>query len=715
MTYRQTLLASTAGMLAATALSAQDASVFDLGEIVLESYRSNAGATTIPGTVQVITGSDLTQRIAQGSSLEELLSRYVPGLSVSNGTIGGASQNLRGRNLQILINGVARTSELRGFDRELALINPDMVERVEIVKGSNAQFGNGATGGTINIITKGPSESGETTVKVRISGQDGSDSLSKETFLAHDMRVNNLGLRFELGASETGNSYDGDGNLMPSDPLVGQGSGDNATNYAFGFSADYTEGSHSFEARLDVSKFEQTPDFFSNYLTDPVSVDTSQAYFGEPTSDETQALSLRYTNTDFVLGELEIQGYATNNKRIAAFVPAGVANPLYYPVSLTNLSQSPEAQSILETYTIGVRSTVRSEIGVDGLLTWGLDVGRDSVEQTIFSGTEIIAPMKQSNTAIFAQYDKSLGARFEISTGFRHERFRLKVDDFIRPDVAQLTGFGVFPLPAVTVTGGTFDYSATVFNLGGVYHFSDTTDLFAGFSQGFSLPDVGAFTRRATGANPFASGQTVSFGDIAPSAQVVNTFEIGARHNSGALALSASAFFATSEDGTTFDSATNTLSQQKEETWGAEFTADFAASDALNVGLGASFTEGRFDSDNNGSIDAWLPNNRISAPVKVTLYGDYTFHNGLRVAGEVVYTGSRNHEGLSKVEDTTTVNLRMAKRLGIGELSLGVNNLFDQDQLNPTGSTVRRNPLTGEDVPIANAGRRIWVGYEATF
>ena len=716
--------AALTAMLGPYAAMAQDTSteedVLTLDPIIVSAYRSNADTSTIPGTVQVITSADMEQRILQGESLEQILSDFVPGLSVSNGTVSGASQTIRGRSIQILIDGVARTSELRGFDRELGLIDVNSVERVEIVKGSNAQYGNGATGGTINIVTKRAGEATQSTVFTRLSaqGESVSDSLGYEIFASHDRRVDNFGLRLELSAESIGDRYDGDGRIMPSDPLVGQGGGDNSNIYSLGVAADYEEGSHRFDLRFDANRFKQNPDYFTNYLTDPVSVDLSRPYTGQPVEDETQALTLRYLNSDLAFGELEVQGYYTHNERTAAFVPAGIANPLYYPISLTNPRQNPQAQTRLDTTTYGIRTTVRSDLSQlfnGAKLTWGVDIGQDDVRQALLSGTDVIAPMTQRSVAAFAQFDIPVGQKFDLSGGVRYERFDLKVQDFVRPDVVQLTRRGTLPLPAVNVTGGDFDYDATVFNLGGVYHLTESTEIFAGFSQGFSLPDVGAFTRRAMAANPLLPGQTVSFAAIGPDAQIVDTYEIGARHRSGAFSIEASGFFATSDEGTVFDSATNRISQQKEETWGGEIIADYQVAPEFNVGLSASYTEGRFDGNNDGKIDTWLPNNRIAAPIKVTLYTDYVFANGLRVAGEVVYTGKRENKGYSVVEDTTTVNARMAKQIGLGEFSFAVDNLFNTNQLNPTASSVRTNPLTGQGIPVAAEGRRFWAGYAVTF
>ncbi|MEJ6395899.1 TonB-dependent receptor [Gymnodinialimonas sp. 2305UL16-5] len=691
-----------------------------LGRIVLESFRNNSEVASIPGAVQVIEREDILRRAGDGQSLERVLSDFVPGLSPSNGTIGGASQTMRGRNLQILINGVARTSELRGFDRELALINPESIERIEVIRGSNAQLGNGATGGLINVITRGADGEPGTSVTTRLSVQpeNAADSLGYQFSIGHNTSLGDLDLRFELSTLGMGDRFDGAGRLIPNDPIIGQGGGDNNQSYQFGLAAAYAWGANEIDLRFDASYFEQDIDFFTDYSMTPVSV-TDRPYTGEPITDDTQAFTLTWRNDALAIGDVEVQAYASDNRRQAALVePDEAANPLYYPISLTDTAQRPDGQSVLETFTYGLRSTVRTDLSgaLDGsLLTWGVDLGRDEITTELLDGTPIIAPMDQSSYAAFAQIDIPLGDAFEVSAGVRYERFDLTVEDFVRPDAIELRSGVAIPLPALNVTGGDFDYDATVFNIGAVWSATDELDVFAGYSQGFSLPDVGAFTRRAVTDDPTASGQTISFGSIAPEAQIVDTIEVGVRYNTPVLAATASAFFSTSDEGTVFDPATNALSQQAEEIWGFEATADYRLSNDWNMGLITAFTEGRFDDDGDGSVDSWLPNNRIVAPFTATIYSDYAFANGLNVSGELVYTGERSHAGLSDLEETTRINLRGSLPLGSGEFGFGVDNLFDTDQLNPTASVVRISRETGNNIPVADEGRRLFASYTIQF
>lgn len=697
-----------------TNAAAQEDDPLFLGTIIVDALRTGATEGAIPGSVQVIEGDDLARAVAQGGSLASVLGNLVPGLAPANGTLGDAGQTLRGRSAQILINGISRTSELRGFSRELAVIDPNSIERIEVVKGSTARFGNGATGGLINIVLKQPVADSATTIDTQLSFQDGSDSLSNQLSIAHERRVNDLALRFNLSRSETGTRYDGAGDEISSDALVGQGSLDNTESYNLGVSGVWASGAQSVEFGVGAYALEQDIDYFPDFDVNPVGV-SDREYTGEPVSDEGVNAYVTYANDDTQFGAFELSAKVSDIERRAAATEVNGVNFLYYTDGAGTLDQDPDSQSELFTTTYELSATFRT--AMDGItpgsqLTWGVDVGRDEVEQTMLDGTELIAPMEQNSIAAFAQLDAPLGENFEVSAGLRAERFALSVSDFTRPDAA-LFGYNLL-LPAVDVIGGDFDYDAVVGNIGAVYHASESSDVYAGFSQGFSVPDVGSFTRRA-GSDIYITDQTISFADIQPEAQIVNTYEVGYRYTAGPTKIDAAAYFSTSEEGAVLDDTTGTITQQAEEIWGAEIQAKSSLKLNWDFGTLLAYVEGRYDTDDDGEVDSWLPNSRIPSSFTTTLFTDYAFQNGLNLNGEVVYASGREKGDYETLEEMVTVNVGARYPVGAGALTVGVTNLFDRYQENATASSIRTNFLTGETVLVADTGRTFAMGYSLTF
>ena len=711
-------------MLTAAPAAAQD-NIVELPPIEVEALRSGIVEGAVPGSIEIIDGSEI---VKEGhGDLPKFLSERVSGLTPENGTISGASLNLRGRNVQVLVNGVPRISELRGFSRELALIDPQSVERVEIIKGATALYGNGATGGLINIVTRAADEPGfhaDARGQLSFQTEEPDESLSKEFMGGIGYRSENFGVRLDLGASLTGSSFAGDGEQRPSDPLIGQGGGNNLDRYNISATADYTVGSHEFELSGTVVHLDQDIDYNTDFSTDPVSVDFSSPYQGEPVKDDTRTFIANYRNRDFAVGDLKLTAFYSSSDRRAVFVPYDpVANPLVPAVGPATNVPSPGAQTELSTEQFGARAQLTTSFSFADF-TYGLDYQHDNVSQMQVDGREAIAPMSQDSIAAFAEANVPVTKYFDLRAGVRFEKFFLEVEDFTRPAIfnpfAGRPGFPTGPAPARDVEGGSFDYGATVFNIGGVFHATRQLDLFAGFSQGFSIPDVGAFTRRAgipadlsspAGLMELFNPAPISFADIQPEAAIVNNYEVGARFDHYLVSVDTSLFLSTSDEGTTFDPATNQVSQQEEIIYGGELNIHGNPTEITVLGAVLAYTEGRYDSDGDGDIDSFLPNNRIVAPVTATLYGGYDaseWVDGLNVGGTLRYTSSRDRDPAGDIDSTFTIDLRASYDTGYGTVYAHVDNLMDSDQQNPSATSVR-------NLPVAAEGRRFFVGYGVKF
>jgi len=131
-----------------------------MGDVVVTASRFPEGRTDTPIGVRVI-GAD---EIAAGAyaGLPDILNK-LGGLHIRNNAGTPDHQlDLRGfgitgdQNTLVLLDGVP-INEVDGAATRLSAIPVNAIERIEILPGGGAvQYGGGTTGGTINIVTRGP-------------------------------------------------------------------------------------------------------------------------------------------------------------------------------------------------------------------------------------------------------------------------------------------------------------------------------------------------------------------------------------------------------------------------------------------------------------------------------------------------------------------------------------------------------------------------------
>ena len=122
-------------------------------QMVVIGSRAPTSISELPGTVWVIEREQLDQQTQAGVPLKEALGQLIPGLDIGSQGRTNNGQNLRGRSVLVMIDGVSLNSS-RGISRQFDSIDPFNIERIEVMSGASAVYGGGATGGIINIVTK---------------------------------------------------------------------------------------------------------------------------------------------------------------------------------------------------------------------------------------------------------------------------------------------------------------------------------------------------------------------------------------------------------------------------------------------------------------------------------------------------------------------------------------------------------------------------------
>lgn len=691
-----TPIALLGGILAGPASAQSDTE--SLEPITVQSLRTTQGRalSAIPGSVTVIDEQQIAEQLRTTRDLGEILSNLVPGLGQSSQSMTNFGQRLRGRDFLVLIDGVPQNAVLRQAFKHLRSIAPEAIERVEVIRGAVATYGIGSTGGIINFITKSGQgiEGTEAQTTVGISGQTAnSDSFGGRAYQGFRGTRGAFDYSVNLSRTQTGAFFDGSGDRIPPDGFKSQGGG----------LSEAIENNLQAKLGYQIGADQRLRFSFNYYDQEQDAEHTADATTGDPARDtptravdreprgidpgtENLNLSLDYTLKDLADGTLSAQVYLQDYETQFGFFEFFETGP---------------GQTFLETQHTGARLAHERGFFDIAHAVYGFDLGSEQTSQSFTDGRTNIGELEQLNYAPFLQVEGRVLPSLRLRGGVRHERVNVDVPTFQDESVSS---------PG-TVEGGELDYSETVFNAGAVYDIADAHQAFFGFSQGFSVADVGRALREQSG-----QGNDVEAGAFEPDAKVVNNFELGWRGRGRGLQASTALFLSTSEEGTTFGGPPNFRLQQREErVVGLEASVDWQATDALAVGGTGSWQEGRVDTDGDGDVDTDLDGTRI-APPELTAYAEYargerwsTRLQLKRVFGRDEF-GDSAAFGQGEVEPFTLVDVSAEVQLGPGRLSGGIDNLFNEQYITPLGQAFN---LTGFEV--AGRGRSFTVAYSVTY
>jgi iron complex outermembrane receptor protein len=683
-----------------------------LQDIVVSASRSKRSIKSMSPSVVVIGRDQIEAQLAKSNSLSTLLRDAVPGFMFDAQTLTSSTETFRGRDIQVLVDGIGRNTPLRNSSRILSMIDPELIESIEVIPGSSALNGEGATGATVNIVTKTGTPGENIFVvdtHVKAFTQDIDDSLAPSLTLSGSGGVG----KFDYAASVTGstseNQYSGYGKQMPSDPMMGQGSFDNAENLnLFGkLGYGFLEG-HRVSLSTEIVRFSQKPDYYPDVRANPAAVNFLAPYDGQPLEEESEYLTAGYEFDLGALGRGDLKLFYNDTYKQASRAQYDAT----YNFALVALPGSPAVedplgQSVIDAQKYGVK--LSTDTGIDDLydgltLSWGGDLTFDEIKYRTVSGRDIGAPMDQDGKAVFAQLSAPITRFVDVSGGVRYETYDLTVDDFLRPNYMRYVG-GVASayFPAAQFTGGSTTYDAVTYNASAVVHWTDQFDTSLSYSEGFAVPDVGAYTRRAG-----TQGVPLNFSQIDVEASKVKTYELAASYDTRNFRTSGAVYMSTNEHGNNFDPATNALSQEKERIIGAELSAEYDLTENTYVGALASYVEGKYDKDKDGDLESWLPNNRIPSPFRFTGYVDSYVWDDLNVRFDGTYTAQRNRIKDETIKPSLVFNLSANYPVMGGTARLGIENILDTSYENPAATALR-------GYSIAGLGRTILIGFRREF
>lgn len=681
---------SALALIAALPAAAQDQEV-DLGEIILSANRGTetpVDETTV--SVSVVTEEDIRDKIDVNTQVGDILARSVPGMSPSTENMTDYGQTLRGRNFLTLIDGVPQTNTLNNDYRSLNSIGASAIGQVEVVRGATAAYGFGGSGGIVNIVTKRP-EDGEGRTRLsygmRFQPEHFEDTLSHSLSMSTSKRMGNFDYLLSLGLEKTGGSFTPDGTRRPPDSYGTQGGLDDIENANALVKLGYEVDQHRLEFSANLYEYEQDSNYAGRVSGGSVTNGTSATPARGDLNTRTPGISnrtfnVKYHNDDLLGGTMDLQVYRTD--KTTTFTRTEFQGLIFN-------------QYETESEKTGARLTFNTPIGTSFNAAWGIDLLNDkTVVNPIDTPISGYPDMEMTGYAPFVQASYDIGGRGTLTAGVRYESLEVKVDDFVNESLT-------------LVQGGDIDFDEPLLNISGSYDLTDHVTVYGGWGQAFEL---GSLARAlANGTITQVDGDTVT-------GKKTESYELGLRGEYGALRYSGVAFYSQSSNGETYDSNLD-LVLSPERIHGLEFTLDYDAGNGVELGGTATFMEGRYDAagDGRGFID--LGSDRIP-PTKLTLYMLYNYdHSSYRLDMTHVTRrdpDSTQYTGIETTDAYTVVDASARFDLGKGQLSVGIDNVFDTTYVPVLARAFSVQPLAHDDYyHVQGQGRRFSVSYSMEF
>ncbi|MEX0603795.1 MAG: TonB-dependent receptor [Marinobacter sp.] len=672
-----------------------------LDALVVSSSRSGTQLDESPQVVTVITREQIEQQLNLTSDSSQVLSNLLPAYSPNRQKMTGSGETFRGRKALFLIDGVPQSNPLRSTGRGTHTIDMAMVERIEVIHGANAIHGLGATGGIINFITRRPTSS-EVRQHASIQGTaptDDPDSDSMGFKLNYRVEGTRKDFEYLVGASyeEQGVYTDANGDLVGVDNTQGDLMNSRAYD-VFAKLGYWIDNDQNVE--FEINRYDVTgkQDYISVNGDRDAGIPTTSVK-GDPEGkaprNQVLTTSVKYQHDDLYGMVFNAQAYSQQfeGRFGATLTPTFQDESIAPDGTLFDQSQA-ESDKLGAKFTLTKANLLNDRLK----LTGGLDLLKDTTAQTLVLTDRSWVPETDfNNYAPFLQAEIKPVDNLILSTGVRHEIAELDVDTFQTLDSAN----------GVTVDGGKPNFEETLFNAGVVYKPLNWLSLFANYSEGFGMADVGRVLRGISQENQDVD----DFLDLQPV--VTENREIGFRVDYHPVDFELSYYESDSDLGSRLELINDTYFVQREKTEinGYEATLGFAAHEQHRLELAYSRINGEFDSDQDGDVDSKLDGLNIP-PNRLTTNWRAQWNNKLDSLIQASHAFDRSFDDPQKEFDGyTLVDASLGYRLPAGKINLALANLFNEDYITYYSQSAQVNDTRY----FKGRGRTVTLGYSLDF
>jgi len=643
----------------------------ELKEIVVSASRQPEILNEVPSSVTILSKKQIQQQLNISSNLSDILGASVPGLGFSTNRTQNLGQTLRGRRVLVMIDGIPQSTPLRDGAKDMRSLDPTVLDRVEVIKGATAIYGNGADGGLINYISKkanvdkaisGSTEAGTNFSLVKPKGTAG--FFVSQLFSG---KVNKIDYVVSGRYEETGLYRDAKGRVLS--PEYGMNDLKNWNAFAkIGYDINTN---NRIELMYNYFNSTQHTDYiakagvYGNFDSPTTGVKGQRPGDPEGTPYNHNA-SLSYTGEN-IIGNTDINA------------------TLYFQDYLTLINYSdffenngqPATQSKKLGFRLNLNTPYEFSPLITGNITYGLDILSDITDTHLTDGRLVIPEMNMTNLAPYFQLKNMFGPNLVLKTGLRLENVNIDVPDYTTIGIRNYVN-GTYVGGGTAVNGGALDFNAFMFNAGLRYTKWALFKPFVSFSQSFSVADLGLVLRAA-------KENTVNNTSI--KAVTANNYEFGFSGALDKFSYEGAVYYSTSKLGASYVYVDGNpqISRSPEKIYGFEVAAKYRLHSKIDIGANYSFTEGKRE-----LIDkkVYLGGDRINPP-KLTAYTIFRPLENWSLFVQMINTSGRDKfepvngaytYGTGPVKSFTAFNLSSSYTFREkSTIRLGVENLFNKD------------------------------------
>ncbi len=679
----------------------------ELEELIVQATRLEQPISAVPGTVIVIDRETVQLQSQIADDLASVLSRTVPGFAPGSQKLAGRGETLRGRNPLYLIDGVPQHNALRDGQRDGHSLDLAFVERIEVINGSNAIQGIGATGGVVNTVTQTPrfSSDWQYSAGARLSSDDGfdSDGQSYKVHATASGGTEQFAVMVGAALHERGLFVDANGDAVGLYPTQGDIMDSTSLNLLLKAAWRISD---DMSLNMMVSDFdlERNGDFRSvsgdraiERPTGTIEGDPS-ADVGDPARNEVTTITATFRHENLLGGTFTAQAY---DQSYSALFEGGTFGGFF---RLTPDGAPFLDQSDIVSDKNGLKTTFNRSLSDAINLTIGLDWFRDdSAQELAQSGRQWVPQTRFESLSPLLQVSWDVNDAISLTAGMRREFADLDVDDYRTIASAGNTFVG----------GGKPEFQETLPNAGITWRLTENWRVYTAYSEGFTMPDVGRVLRGVS-----TPGLDVeSLLNLEPV--VTDNIEAGFEFDNGSLQARFTYFESEADNGARLRANSVGIfevERQRTEIDGYEVMVDYRFNEALGFGGNYAATDGRFDANGDDRVDSDLDGLNIG-PDRLNVYVYGTLPGQLDWRIQIYHFEDREFDGIAgpgnvEFNGYTTADAALQWRTDYGLWSVTVENLFNEDYFTYFAQT---EPAQRTDTYFTGTGRTLSLGWQHNF